>query len=325
MKPVFSILVPVFDVAGYLGECLDSVLAQTFIDWEAVCVDDGSTDGSGAILDGYAARDARFKVIHQENKGVSAARNAALEVACGEWIIFVDADDLLRVDALADIAGIVEVHPEVRQIFFEKCEFNEKEAYAKHSDISEEIDLSHEIPSCFAGYSFCQCAYRRDLAETLRFRPYTVGEDLLFLCESLASAKKCIVLHCQEYANRIRPGSASRSAVTFHKIRDLADCLADMMAVLDASGKKIGTAFSRERGNGLIEGVPADIMSIGEVNEGESLWAHWFDALGKVRGLGILSPWQRLVARTVFATKSATLARLLCVLPHRLKKMGLHR
>ena len=325
MKPVFSILVPVFDVAGYLGECLDSVLAQTFIDWEAICVDDGSTDGSGAILDGYAARDARFKVIHQENKGVSAARNAALEVACGEWIIFVDADDLLRESALSDIAAIAQAHPEARQIFFEKCEFGEKAEYEELSGGSEAVDLAREIPSRFADYSFCQCAYRRDLAEKLRFRPYVVGEDLLFLCEALAREKKCIVLRRQEYANRIRPGSASRSAASFRKIWDLTDCLADMMNVLDGSGKKIGAAFSRGRGNGLIEGVPSDIMSIGGANERKALLSHWFDALGKVRGLGVLSPWQRLAARAVFATRSATLARFLCVLPHRLKGMGLHR
>lgn len=322
---VFSIVVPVYNVAAFLSACLDSLAGQTFRDWEAICVDDGSTDGSGAMLDEYAARDARFKVLHQKNRGVSAARNAALEVACGGWIMFVDADDLLRASALSDIVGIVETHPEARQIFFEKCEFNGKEAYAELSDNSEEIDLSHEILSRLAGYSFCQCAYRRDLAETLRFRPYAVGEDLLFLCEALAGVEKCIVLNRQEYANRIRPGSASRSAVSFRKIKDLTDCLADMVEVLDASGKKIGAAFSRERGNGLIEGVPADIMSIGDGKERESLLTHWLDALGRVRGLGILSPWQRLVARTVFATKSATLARFLCVLPRRLKEMGLHR
>ena len=65
MNPVFSIIIPVYNVAPYLRECLDSVLAQTFADWEAICVDDGSTDGSGAILDEYAAKDARFRIVHQ--------------------------------------------------------------------------------------------------------------------------------------------------------------------------------------------------------------------------------------------------------------------
>ena len=95
MRPLISVVIPVYNVAPYLRECLDSVLAQTFTDWEAICVDDGSTDASGAILDDYAAKDARFKVIHQENAGVSVARNAGLEKARGDNILFLDGDDLI--------------------------------------------------------------------------------------------------------------------------------------------------------------------------------------------------------------------------------------
>ena len=91
--PFFSIIIPVYNVAPYLRECLDSVLAQTFKDWEAICIDDGSTDGSGEILDEYGARDKRFRVLHQGNAGVSAARNRGLEEAKGEWVLFMDPDD----------------------------------------------------------------------------------------------------------------------------------------------------------------------------------------------------------------------------------------
>ena len=91
--PYFSIVIPVYNVAPYLRECLDSALAQTFSDWEAICVDDGSTDGSGEILDEYAAKDGRFKVIHQKNAGVSAARNFGIDAAVGEYVTFLDGDD----------------------------------------------------------------------------------------------------------------------------------------------------------------------------------------------------------------------------------------
>ena len=97
---VCSIIIPVCNAAPYLRECLDSVLAQTCVDWEAICVDDGSTDGSGAILDEYAAKDARIKVIHQSNAGVSAARNAGLAVSRGEWVSFVDSDDRIEANYL---------------------------------------------------------------------------------------------------------------------------------------------------------------------------------------------------------------------------------
>ena len=90
-----SIIVPVYNVAPYLRDCLESILGQTFVDWECICVDDGSTDGSAAILEEYAAADSRIRVIHQANKGVSAARNVAIDVTRGEWLGFLDADDTI--------------------------------------------------------------------------------------------------------------------------------------------------------------------------------------------------------------------------------------
>ena len=111
--PFFSIIIPVCNVEPYLRECLDSLLSQTDADWEALCVDDGSTDGSGTILDEYAAKDGRFHVIHQPNAGVSAARNAALDMAQGEWVCFLDADDKVESHWLEDIAQGAKQHPEV--------------------------------------------------------------------------------------------------------------------------------------------------------------------------------------------------------------------
>ena len=96
--PFLSVIIPVYNVAPYLRDCLDSVLAQIFSDWEAVCVDDGSADSSGAIIDEYAARDSRFRIYHQKNSGVSAARNKALDEARGEYVLIIDADDKIVPD-----------------------------------------------------------------------------------------------------------------------------------------------------------------------------------------------------------------------------------
>lgn len=98
MAPKVSIIVPVYKVEKYLNRCVDSILAQTFTDFECILVDDGSPDGCPAICDEYAKKDNRIKVIHQENKGVSAARNAGLDAALGEWIGFVDSDDWIEKD-----------------------------------------------------------------------------------------------------------------------------------------------------------------------------------------------------------------------------------
>jgi glycosyltransferase involved in cell wall biosynthesis len=88
-----SVIIPVYNTEKYLQECIDSVLSQTFTDFECILVDDGSPDNSGKICDEYAKKDKRIRVIHKENGGVSSARNAGLDIAQGEWIIFVDSDD----------------------------------------------------------------------------------------------------------------------------------------------------------------------------------------------------------------------------------------
>lgn len=91
--PMFSVIVPVYNVEEYLDKCIQSVIWQKFIDWELILVDDGSEDGSGLICDRYAAEDCRIKVIHQENGGASKARNTGLDNSKGEYVLFLDSDD----------------------------------------------------------------------------------------------------------------------------------------------------------------------------------------------------------------------------------------
>lgn len=110
--PRISIIIPVYNAGPYLEECLDSLLSQTFQFWEAVCIDDGSSDTSPAILDSYAERDARFRVIHQENGGVSCARNRGLQEIRAPYLILVDADDWLDADALEQLDKAVRENPE---------------------------------------------------------------------------------------------------------------------------------------------------------------------------------------------------------------------
>lgn len=98
MKEKISVIIPVYNTEKYIEKCIQSVLGQTYTNLEIICVDDGSVDNSGAILDAFAKKDARIKVIHQENAGVSDARNAALRVATGDWIGFVDSDDYIDAD-----------------------------------------------------------------------------------------------------------------------------------------------------------------------------------------------------------------------------------
>ena len=100
-----SIIVPVYNTAKYLERCVDSIVAQTYTEWELLLIDDGSTDDSAAICNEYAAKDERIRVFHKENGGVSSARNLGLDNAQGEWITFVDSDDYIEENFLKSFEG----------------------------------------------------------------------------------------------------------------------------------------------------------------------------------------------------------------------------
>lgn len=103
--PQISIIVPVYKAERVLSKCVDSVLGQTFADWELLLIDDGSPDGSGALCDQYAAKDGRVRVVHKENGGVSSARNRGMDEAAGEYILFIDADDWIEPSACEKLYG----------------------------------------------------------------------------------------------------------------------------------------------------------------------------------------------------------------------------
>lgn len=102
-EPKISVIIPVYNVEKYLHRCIDSILAQTFTDFELLLIDDGSKDNSGKICDEYAEKDKRIRVFHKENGGASIARNVGIEYCIGEYIIFVDSDDYISANYLGDL------------------------------------------------------------------------------------------------------------------------------------------------------------------------------------------------------------------------------
>ncbi len=109
-EPLISVIVPVYNVEKYIAACVDSILAQTYTNLEILLVDDGSTDSSGALCDEYARRDVRVRVIHQENGGLSDARNTGMQSAQGTYFAFVDSDDFIAGDYIAYLYGMIEKH-----------------------------------------------------------------------------------------------------------------------------------------------------------------------------------------------------------------------
>lgn len=135
-KPFFSVIVPVYNVEKYLHRCVDSILAQTYTDFEVLLIDDGSKDRSGEMCDEYAQQDNRIRVFHQENAGVSAARNKGIGEARGEYVIFVDSDDYLRTEKLNNLYQNAQEHPhfitnykEANDIYGNEVQDNNEDVY----------------------------------------------------------------------------------------------------------------------------------------------------------------------------------------------------
>lgn len=221
IMPKLSIVVPVYNVAKYLRVCLDSLRRQTFVDWECVCVDDGSTDASGAILDEYASRDARFRVIHQKNAGVSASRQKGLEMARGEWIAAVDGDDWVEKDFLRDMLKRTE-STEVDMVWTDYAEhFGEKEVLRRQECGENPIAVLREtIDGRLMGAMWNRILSRRFIREHgLRFFDGRISafEDFMFLCDFLSKRPRVAYVEASNYHYVHRVGSA----VFYPEVKDL--------------------------------------------------------------------------------------------------------
>lgn len=141
-RPKVSVVVPVYGVECWLSECMDSLVNQTLKEIEIICVDDGSPDNCGKILDEYARKDSRVKVIHQKNAGVQKARNAGLDIATGEYIALVDSDDYLELNTY-EIAYNYAKKDNVDVLHFGNRTFDDgKDNHENHLDLSDRPVIS---------------------------------------------------------------------------------------------------------------------------------------------------------------------------------------
>lgn len=183
-----SVIIPVYNVEAYLRQCLDSVLNQTLRDIEVICVDDGSTDGSAAILGEYAEKDLRIKVVAQPNTGAGAARNAGLALAKGEWLSFFDADDAFDSSMLSDMVTAGE---------------------AEDADIVTCAAMARgDIFRSWQGWAWDKL-FRREFvtARKLQFQNLSVSNDLYFTYSALAEAGKITEVPKIYVMHRKRAGS----------------------------------------------------------------------------------------------------------------------
>ena len=245
-----SIIIPAHNVERVLPRCLDSLRAQSFQDWEAIVADDGSTDATPAILDQYAGQDARIKALHQPNQGVSMARNNALELATGEYILFVDGDDFLHPQTLEiclnlarrDRSDVVTftysrsyrtrlivrhlMHlREPRRIRFPEfrnfpTQFTENifDWATEYSNPKEKLATKHCQP--------WRCLYRKSILEGIRFIPGIIYEDFPWWSEVLLRVRRATLTVLPLYYYYPSPNGYILSSKQGYRIQSLKTAIA---------------------------------------------------------------------------------------------------
>ena len=287
-----SVIVPVYNVESYLRQCLDSITGQTLKNIEIICVDDSSTDGSKSILEEYAERDGRVKVITQSNKGAGAARNNGLSVAKGKYLSFLDSDDFCESDMLElaynkaeeDQADFVVFQSD--QYYTEENKYVEVPWTLREKEIPPYTPFSHRqmtdnIFKVFVGWAWDKL-YNREfvLKNHLLFQEQRTSNDLLFVFSAVAIAKRISVVK-KVLAHQRRDAKDSLSKTrenSWHCFYDALIALRDRM-VEEGLYKEVekdyinyALHFSLWNINTLAE--PTKTMLINKMND------DWFQELG---------------------------------------------
>lgn len=244
---MISVVVPIYNVERYLRRALDSILSQTCKDWEAILVDDGSTDGSSLIADEYEKMDNRFKVIHKPNGGLSDARNAGMEQVSGTYLLFLDADDFLHPQMMelcleamqrdaSDLVAFTYDHtyrtlgfishflhlgdPKPCYRRYEKPAYVVTDnifAYATEYSHPQGIDKHWAVKHC----QVWRCMYRTSAVQDIKFIKGINYEDFPWWSEVLLRIRRCTILNLPLYFYYPNPQSYILSANQKHKIESL--------------------------------------------------------------------------------------------------------
>lgn len=211
-NPLISVIIPVYNVKTYLRECIDSVFAQTYTNIEIILIDDGSSDGSSYICDEYSKLDNRVIVVHQENGGLSSARNAGIQIAQGSYLTFIDSDDYIHIDMLSILLDeIIKYKADIACCSYSSYELqNIKERedvlLKKEEAISRLLDENGY--KCYAWNKL----YKRELFEEIRYPIGKWFEDIITTYKLFSKSQSVVYTNQKLYFYRLRKDSITQSA-----------------------------------------------------------------------------------------------------------------
>lgn len=207
----FSIIIPVYNAEKTLEECLNSICKQTFLNYEVILIDDGSSDQSLSICKRYEMQNEKFHVFHQKNSGPSMARNVGLDNATGKWICFIDSDDSIERNYLQDIQDVARNNDsDIIFIGHSKVnEYGEKEAFIPGEIVETNIKFILELSECdMFGYTWIK-AFRKDSIKDIRFdSSLNLFEDEVFTCQVLPNCRRIGVVNKPLYNYNVGDGSS---------------------------------------------------------------------------------------------------------------------
>ena len=263
MNELISVIVPVYNVAPYLDECLLSIVNQSYTDLEIILVDDGSTDGSERKCDEWSIKDSRVKVIHQDNSGLSAARNVGIDCAQGDYIVFVDSDDYVTTDEIKTLYEYAIRYDADLTIGCARWVSESGIPIGKAEDIKEteaRILSKEEFwkefcddPDYIVAWSKL---YRKELFEAIRFPIGVINEDFGIARHIIEKADKILYTGKQIYYYRMRQGSIGRSPFSEKNLYLIGERFELLKYILAQDfGEETKYYICRRQFTGAIEGI----------------------------------------------------------------------
>lgn len=320
-----SVVIPVYNAERFIRFALDSVVHQTYSDWECICVDDGSTDGSGAILDEYAAKDERFRVVHRANGGEGPARNAGMDLASGEIVAFLDSDDVWHPEALRLIAATREatgadvIRYGWKPVSAHEGGFEPLPAGACGRIVDLKARDESTIRFCTLGAA---TAVARATCGDIRFSSLTQGADLVFVLDCLLRSGKAAIIeapllhyltHPNQISRRISKGlilgSCGYLPEVVARCAKLGECCA---AWADTRQYVCDLVFSRLFGSWRL---------FDKAEDREEVRQSFWNMLGRLAATpGFFATCRHLAVRLACRCESSVLLRCLVAWPYRLSR-----